>query len=114
MLTEASIAIASLAFVVLVVFLIITLLHMRRTLRSIRKDLHHVSIEAVRLMHKIDGLTSDIKTKSESLNFVFRPLQALNKPRKEASDTAAEVVDWLTVSLVLFEKIKAAVKHHAK
>lgn len=115
MITEVSVIIIAIAFVVLVIFLSITLLQTRKTLESTKKDLHHVSHEAVQLMQKIDALTSDIKSKSESLNFVFRPLKALNKPpRNEETETASEIVGWITLSIILFEKVRAAVKNHAK
>jgi uncharacterized protein YoxC len=114
MITEASIIIIALAFAVLTVFLVITLRQARKTLESTRKDLHHVSTEAIQMMKKIEELTSDIKSKSESLNFVFRPLKSLNKPKNEETETATEVMSWVTLSLILFEKIRAAAKHHAK
>ena len=114
MMTEVSVIIIASAFVVLVGFLIATLLQARRTLKSARRDLHHVSTEAVRLMHKIEALTTDIQSKSDSLNFVFRPLRSLNKSHKDPADTVSEVANWVTIGLVLFEKLRDAVRHHAK
>jgi uncharacterized protein YoxC len=114
MTADLSIAVISITFVVLVTFLVITLIQTRKTLESIRKDLHNVSNEAVQLMHKLDALTADIKSKSESLNFVFRPLKSINKAQKQDLDTEEQVVGWIALSLCLFEKIKTAVKHYAK
>lgn len=112
--TDLSVAVISIAFVVLVTFLVITLIQTRKTLESVRKDLHNVSNEAVQLLHKLDALTSDIKSKSESLNFVFRPLKSINKAQKHDMDTEEQVVGWIALSLCLFEKIKAAVQQYAK
>jgi len=113
---ETSISIIALAVVVLVIFLVATLLKTKETLESTRKDLHHLSTEAIQLMQKLDELTSDVKSKSESLNFLFRPLKGLGKEphRKESHDTVNEVLSLVTVGLHLFEKIKTAVKHHGK
>lgn len=114
MVTDISVAIIAIAFVVLVVFLVITLVQTRKTLQSTRKDLHHVSTEAVQLMQKLEALTSDLKSKSESLNFVFRPLKSVNKSQKHDLDTEEQIVGWIALSVCLFEKIRAAVKHYAK
>lgn len=115
MVINISVAFIAVAFVVLVVFLIVALLETRKTLRSTRKDIRHVATEAVELMKKIDTLAADIRSKVDSLDFVFRPLKSLNKekPHKE-TDTVTEVVEWATTSLILFNKIKAAVRGYEK
>lgn len=115
MVIEISVAIIAAAVVVLVVFLVMALLQTKKTLEVTKRDVHHVSIEAVEMMRKIDLLTSDIKSKADSLNFVFRPLKALNKERShKEQDALSEVIEWVTIGLVLFNKIKTAVKHHEK
>ncbi|HSX10303.1 MAG TPA: DUF948 domain-containing protein [Chlamydiales bacterium] len=91
------------AFVVLVIVLIHTLIKARETLESVQQ-----------LTKKLDALADDLKSKSESLNVLFRPLRSLTHSRKTANDTVKEVVELVNVSLVLFDKIKAAVKHYAK
>lgn len=115
MTNEISIAIISASIVVLVVFLAVTLIKTQKTLNSARKDLHTLSAEAIQLIHKLDTLTSDIQSKSDSLNFVFRPLKSLNKEhhhRKDHNETVKEIADWVGTSLILFDKIKTAVKRH--
>lgn len=94
---ETSVTIIALAFVVLVIFLVTTLMKTKETLA-----------EAAQLIQKLDELTSDIKSKSESLNFLFP------HPRRETNDTMKEVVELMKVSLHLFDKIKTAVRHYAK
>ena len=118
-----SVIVMAVAVVVLVVFLVMTLIQTRKTLKSTKSDLHRVSAEAVSLMNKIEELTSDIKSKSESLNFAFKPLKSLSKERSHREqhhshggpeETVAEVIDWVATSLVLYNKIKSAVKNHEK
>lgn len=111
---ETSMTIIALSVVVLVVFLCIALVRLKKTLESTKRDLHHVSTEAVQLMKKVEELTSDVQSKSESLNFLFKPLKALNKPEHSQVDTIKEVIHWASISLLLFKKIKAAVKSHEK
>lgn len=109
MTTDTSVAIIAVAFVALVVVVVMTLVRAQR-------DLHDLSTEATKLIRKLDALTDDVQSKSESLDFVFRPLQSLNRElhRKKPHDTAKEMADLVTLSLVLFDKIKAAVRHYAK
>ena len=111
---ETSMSIIAIAIVVLVIFLCVALFRMKKVLESTKRDLHHVSTEAVEMMKKVEELTTDIHSKSESLNFIFKPLKALNKPETSHSDTIREVIHWASVSVTLFNKIKAAVKHHEK
>ncbi len=114
MIIEISVAIIALCFVVVVPYLVVTLLKTQKALESAKRDLHRVSTEAVELIERLDRLTNDLKSKSESLNFVFRPLKGFNKSHKESGDTMTEVVDWITTSLSLYDKLKAVVKHYAK
>lgn len=111
---EMSVSIIAVSFVVLVGFLIATLLKLQKSLDSSRKDFHHLSHEATHLMEKMEALTTDLKSKSESLNFMFRPLKSIGKEHKESNETVREVIDLVSVSLVLFDKIKSAVKHYDK
>lgn len=118
MISEISIAIIAGSVVVLVIFLVATLLKTQKALFSAKKDLHSFSNEAVQLMDKLDRLAADIQSKSDSLNFMFRPLKSLNKEqhhhRKDHGDTVREIAEWVGTSLILFDKIKTAVKHHER
>lgn len=113
MVVDVSIAIIAGTMVVLTVLLLFGLFEAKKSLKSTKKDLHQAVTEAIEMMKKIETLTSDIKAKADSLNFIFRPLKSLNKERHE-TDTVTEVVEWVTTSLILFNKIKAAVKDHEK
>ena len=116
MILEISVALIALTLFSWVACLIIILVKTRKTLESTKKDLHNVSSKAIELMDKLDSLATDIKSKTDSLDFVFRPLKTINKGkhRSEASETITEIVDWVGTSLVLFNKIKNAVKHREK
>ena len=116
MILEISVALIALTLLVWMTLFSVFLLKTRKTLESTRKDVHNVSIEAIDLMHKLDALVTDIKSKTDSLDFVFRPLKSIGKGkhRSEASETVSEIVEWVGTSLALFNKIKNAVKHREK
>jgi uncharacterized protein YoxC len=65
-------------------------------------------IRTSKTIGKIDSLVSDIQSKSASLDLVFRPLKAIG--RGKHSETLSEIAEWAGSSLVLFNKIKNAVK----
>ena len=113
MIIEISVALIAITLIAWMICLIIILVNTRKTLESTKKDLHNVSTKAIELLNKVDSLASDIKSKTDSLDFVFRPLKSINKGkhRSEASETVTEVVEWVGSSLNLFNKIKNAVKH---
>lgn len=116
MIIETSVAIIAFSLVVWMIILFILLLNTRKALESVKRDIHSVSTNAVELMHKVDDLADDIKSKSDSLDVVLRPLKSIGKPkhRNETSETVSEVVEWVSTSLILFNKIKNAVKHREK
>lgn len=114
MIFDISIAVIAASVAVLVIFLSVTLVKTQKTLISTKKDIHHLSNETIQLIQKLDALTADIQSKSDSLNFVFRPLKAINNHKDHKSDTVREVANWVGTSLVLFDKIKTAVKHYER
>lgn len=116
MIIEISVALIALTLLAWMVVFSILLLKTRKTLESTRKDVHNVATEAIDLMKKLDALATDIKSKTDSLDFVFRPLKSIGKGkhRAEASETVSEIVEWVGTSLALFNKLKNAVKHREK
>lgn len=112
MIIEISIASIAVILLAAVVCLIVFLRKASQAVESAKRDLHHVSTEAVELIRKSEALISDIQSKSESLDVVFRPLKAISKPKRhsETSETVAEIVEWATASLALFQKIRNAVR----
>jgi uncharacterized protein YoxC len=113
MVIEISVAVIAVAFIVLVIFIVMALLKARRTLDAMRRDLHHVSTEAIHLMRKLDALASDIKSKSESLNFVFRPFRSMNR-EKNGTNTLTDAIQWVGKGLILFDQLQAVVRRYAK
>ena len=116
MIVEISVALIALTLLASMAFISVILLKTRKTIESTKKDIHNVSTEAIDLMHKLDALVTDIKSKTDSLDFVFRPLKSIGKGkhRSETSETVSEIMEWVSTSLVLFNKIKNAVKHREK
>jgi uncharacterized protein YoxC len=116
MIFDISIAVIAASVAVLVIFLSVTLVKTQKTLISTKKDLHHLTNETIQLIQKLDALTADIQSKSDSLNFVFRPLKALGKEhhKDHKSDTVHDIANWVGTSLVLFDKIKTAVRRYER
>ncbi len=97
---EASIALAVLAFLVLVTFLVIALFRVIRTLKQCDP-----------LIKNANYLVSDLKEKSERLNILFRPLAHMGKKKGESKttknlDTVANVLNFATDGLLLFNKFR--------
>jgi len=116
MVIEISVALIAASLIATAIFLCVFLLKTGRSLDAAKRDLHTVSGEAVDLIHEIQALVSDLKSKSDSLDVVFRPLKSISKVkgRAELSDTAAEVAEWVSVSLALFGKIRNLVRRRER
>lgn len=110
---------AALAFVILVIFLILTLRDTRRTLKKtdrILSDVHKV-LDAVsepteHLIQSLNKLTLDLKKKSDGLDVLFRPLYGIRKgdhDGKEEHDSLSEIVECVGGAIRLFKKIKKEV-----
>lgn len=124
MIIEISVGVISIAFLALVIFLIKVLITTNATLKQsrislihIQKEVEELSQESQKLLKTVNGLTSDIKEKSASLNFLFRPMTALTKEShqkeshhkgkhaEEVHDTVIDIADWVTSSIVLYKKL---------
>ncbi len=93
MFVDICIGAVSLAFVILVVYLAITLQKVIATLKQTKHILGHV-----------DQIT---KTTSGALNIVFKPLALLNKKKAERhSQTIADVVQFAAEGISLYNQIK--------
>lgn len=119
MIIEISVGVIAVAFLALVIFLIKVLLTTNATLKQSKSTLTHVqkeiaalSEESQKLLKTVNGLTSDIKEKSASLDFLFRPMATFSKESRhrgkhaeESHDTIENVADWITSSIVLYKKL---------
>jgi uncharacterized protein YoxC len=112
MILEISVASIAITLLVWMVCFIIFLSKTSKTIESARKDIHEATREAIDLMGRMDSLVSDIQSKSDSLDVVFRPLKSIGKRKLDASiETVSEIVEWVGASLALFNKAKNVVQH---
>jgi uncharacterized protein YoxC len=91
MIIEICVGVISIAFVVLVVYLVITLHKVIETLKT------------------ANDLALDIKEKSEALNVVFRPLTKFGKKKEKHSqnyEKIIEIINFATDGIVLFNRLK--------
>jgi len=120
MVMELIVGSIGLAFVILVVFLIITLQKLRklmnkadRTLTDINSILSVITEPGIEMISNANKLVADVKKKSESLDFLFRPLYALKKEKSESKngcDKISELIDCVADGVRLFSKIKNEIK----
>jgi uncharacterized protein YoxC len=104
------------SFVVLVIFLIMTLYRLRKVMKKtdrVLTEAHHLlhtlSEPSVELIHNTNKLVVDVKKKSEGLDVIFRPLYDLKKERSEGSKGFEKICDLLECAIEgarLFIKIK--------
>ncbi|MBM4762597.1 DUF948 domain-containing protein [Bacillus sp. B15-48] len=127
-----SVAVAALAFLILVIFLSktlkslqITLDSVARTLSGLEKQLDGVTRETTELLHKTNHLAEDIQRKSENLNSVViavkdvgnsvqqfnRSIQNIHtivdKELIKNQDKISQVIQWGNVFLELKERWRA-------
>ena len=115
--TEISVAVIALAFVMLVIFLIITSIKAKKAFESTQVDLHKVSLEISNLISQVNGLTADIQTKTDIL---FDTISSF-KPTTNTADssenehpvkaqTSLTLIGWVLSSLLLAKKTKNFMK----
>jgi uncharacterized protein YoxC len=126
-----SVSIIAVAFAILVYYLIITIIAMRKTLESVsvtldglQKQVDGITKESTELLHKTNYLADDIQKKSDALNSVFlaakdlgesmnrinqsfiRVSDAVSQKTNEQSEQVAQVVKWGNVALEFWGKWK--------
>ena len=116
MITQICLAIIAVALVVLVSFLTAIFFKLRKAVQLMQADLHTLSVETTSLVIQLNELAADMKRKSQSLNFLFKPLSLFNKeddpfPGKPSvrSDLISQMAQWITASLILVKKTKELV-----
>jgi uncharacterized protein DUF948 len=123
MIMEIIVGIIGLAFVVLVIFLILTLQTSRKTMKKadrVLSDLHKtmegVSESSLDLIHNANKLTLDIRKKSEALDILFRPLYLIKREKTEEKDRekTSEIIECVLDAVHLFSKIKDGIKGYVK
>lgn len=127
MITEISIAVIAAAFVVLVIFLILTLISVRNTfnhlnaaLGPVQRHTEDLCEQAENLLDQTTRLTKDLNHKSEALGTVFNNFanvgNSFKKPppahlntlseEEESALPVEEVLEWVVLGLQLFKKFK--------
>jgi hypothetical protein len=126
MIIDISVACASLAFIILVIFLINGIVRFNRTSKEInkllhatKKDLDELSVEGVKLVKNLNESTSDVKRKLHALDIFFKPFYAKQdtetKSKKSKDyDLASEVVEGLSAGMTLYNKIKEGIREYGK
>lgn len=117
MIVEISVGIIAIAFVVLVVFLVITLKRLRkvmkkteRVLSDVHQTLNALSNPSIELVQNTNRLIIDVKKKSEGLDFLFRPLYSLKKSEGHTADKIGDIAQFVAEGIQLFNKIKKEMK----
>lgn len=111
MIMEITVGVIALAFMFLVIYLIIALRDVRKTLKKTQRlltDLHQlldaVSEPSKNIVHNVDKLTHDLRRKSEGLDILFSPLYALHK--KQTENKISPLFECIGEAIRLFRKIK--------
>ena len=118
MIIEIGVGIIALAFVVLVIFLMISLKRLRkvmkrteRLLSEAQNLLHGLSEPSAELIQNSNKLILDVKKKSEGLDLLFRPLYALKKGTEgHPTWKYADIAGFVLEGIRLFNKIKHEIK----
>ena len=113
--TEFSVATVAVAFVILVIFLIITSVKIKKSVENAQLDFHRVSIELSSLISKANELSTDIKNKSDVFFDAFNSSnQSHPNDAEESADSKPKVpiklIGWVISSLLLARKTKNLIK----
>jgi uncharacterized protein YoxC len=115
---EIIVGVIALAFILLVIFLIMTLRQFRQVMKKSERVLtethyllHSIHKPGTELIENTNDLILDVKKKSEGLDVLFHPLYHLKKNKAEEScETISEVLEFVGEGLRLFSKIKNEMK----
>ena len=107
------------AFILLTVFFIITLLRLQKVIKKtdlVLKETHHlirsISEPSVELIENTNELILDVKKKSEGIDVIFQPLYNLKREKSNVHrfDKICELVGCIADGIELFRKIKNEIK----
>lgn len=117
MIIDISIGIIAIAFVILVVFLVMTLIRLRKVLKKtdrvlsdVHQTLNTLSVPSSELIQNSNRFVLDLKRKSEGLDVLFRPLYALKKSESHSGGKFSDIAIFVTEGIHLFNKIKKEMK----
>ena len=114
---EVIVGIIGAAFVVLVVFFIVTLQGLRKVaLRTEQamKEAHHlmrsITEPTVELIDNTNDLIKDLKKKSEALDEILHPFCASKKEKPNGFEKICGVLGFVEEGILLYKKIKKEMK----
>lgn len=117
---ELIVGVIGIAFIVLVIFFIITLQGLRKTAERTEqtmKEAHHLLRElsepTVELIENTNKLVEDVKKKCEALDVLFHPLNAFRNNRSEKPNGLEKiccVLGFVEEGIQLYKKIKKEMK----
>ena len=138
MVTEISLAIIAAMLIVIAFVLTITSFRSKKAIQVIQGDVHHISQEVARVLNtindfiqtdlhsisqethhlisNINSLSSDVKNKVNSMNFLFRPLGFLNSKlgpdvSSHHCETVPQILKWIASSIFLYKTTKEFINH---
>lgn len=126
MVIDISVACASAAFIVLVIFLIIGIVRFNKTSKEInrllhatKKDMDELSLEGIKLIKNLNESTGDVKRKLHALDVFFKPLYVKQdtEPKSKKSkeyDLASEIIEGLSAGMILYNKVKEGIREYGK
>jgi uncharacterized protein YoxC len=120
MVIEIVVGAIGIAFILLVIFFIITLQRLRRVIRKTDRTLteicyllHSISAPSIEMVDGVNKLIGDVQKKLEGLDVLFHPLYGLKKEKSEGHTTSEKiygVLEYITEGVHLFNKIKKEMK----
>lgn len=119
MITEIIWGVIAAAFVVLVVFCVIALQKIGKTVKKTEKTLSEInhllgeiSEPTAEIVENISKLTADINKKAAGLDVLFRPLYCMKQKHEPSHghDKVSNIIDFAAEGLRLFNKIKNEMK----
>lgn len=135
MIIEICVAVLTVSFLALVVYLVITLRATTATLKKTNhflskteKDLDDLTTESVKLLKNVNDLAAGIRKKSEALDYLISPFTKHHRHSKsehkhenrhehgheEDYGTISELVQFVSNGIVLFNKIRGDIKDYVK
>lgn len=97
------------AFIILVIFLILTLQKYRNVAKEAERLLRSMTDPTRELVENTNELVVDLKKKSEGLDIIFQPLYSLKK-RPSNSEKIGDLLNCVGQGIQLFSKIKNEMK----
>jgi len=119
LLIEIFLGIIAGSLIIAAIFFIIFLFSIKNTLNKAnesieegKNQLYCISQKSTNLLDDTDDLILDLKRKSDSINFLFTPLERFNKSYNETKikNYIYQIEELLTLGLFLFDKVKKSRK----